>query len=178
MMKDIDIWFERLSSLHKSQMREAAAAEGIQVVHLEILRYLSISNHYSNSGQALSEYLGQTKGSISQSLKILEDKGFIKRELCSKDKRVTRLYLTRAGRASLDRMSNYLMPNLEASPNEIGAIQSLLKKWQTKNNHKGFGQCISCRFNRELDAAEFECGLTNEPLSAEDVRKICRDHEF
>ena len=72
MLKNIDIWLERLSSLYKSQMRQAASVEGFQLVNLEIMQYLSLCNGYSNTAQALSEYLGQTKGSISQSLKIME----------------------------------------------------------------------------------------------------------
>ncbi len=178
MIEDLEIWLERLSSLYKSQLRHAANTEGVQVVHLEILRYLSISNHYSNTAQALSEYLGQTKGSISQSLKILEKDGYIERRPCLEDKRVTRIFLTKAGRASLERMSGYLMPNLDEEPEHIDSIRSLLQKWQIKNNHKGFGQCQSCRFNRKLDNGKFQCGLTDAPLTSIDIRKICREHEF
>ena len=159
-------------------MRQAANSEGMQTVHLEILRYLSISNHYSNTAQALSEYLGQTKGSISQSLKILEIQAYVNRKPCSKDKRVTRLYLTKKGTDSLVRMSAYLMPDLEETTSNVALIKDLLQKWQIKNKHKGFGQCQSCRFNRSLKNGTFECGLTNEPLSNIDIRKICREHEF
>jgi DNA-binding MarR family transcriptional regulator len=178
MINDLEIWLERLSSLHKSQMRQAANSEGMQVVHLEILNYLSLSNKYSNTAQAVSEYLGQTKGSISQSLKILEAEGYVERKPCAQDKRVTRLYLTKTGTSSLERMSAYLMPNLEESAGDASHIRSLLQKWQIKNKHKGFGQCQSCRFNRQLGNGTFECGLTNEPLSAVEIRKICREHEF
>lgn len=177
-MNDIDIWLERLSSLYKSQMRQAVSSEGIQLVHLEILRYLSISNKYSNTAQALSEYLGQTKGSISQSLKLLEKDGYVERLPCIDDKRVTRIHLTTLGKNSLKRMSRYLMPDLGEEPQTVEAIKSLLHTWQTNNNHKGFGQCQSCRYNRELGEGKFKCGLTGEPLSMTDIRKICREHEF
>ena len=178
MMNDLEIWLERLSSLYKSQMRHAANSEGVQTVHLEILQYLSISNHYSNTAQALSEYLGQTKGSISQSLKILEAEGYIERKSCKEDKRVTRLFLTKTGKSSFKKMSAYLMPNLDEAADDIELIKSLLQKWQIRNDHKGFGQCQSCRFNRQLDNGKFQCGLTKAPLSKADIKKICREHEF
>lgn len=177
-MNDLDIWLERLSSLYKSQMRQAVSAEGIQLVHLEILRYLSISNKYSNTAQAMSEYLGQTKGSISQSLKLLEKEGYIERRTSTEDKRVVRVYLAQAGHDCLQRMSEHLMLNLDESPKTVAAIQSLLHTWQDKNNHKGFGQCQSCRFNQQLGRGKFQCGLTGEALSKADVKKICREHEF
>ncbi len=150
----------------------------MQVVHLEILRYLSICNRYSNTAQALSEYLGQTKGSISQSLKLLEKEQLITRKPSQKDKRVVRIFLTTKGEKSLNRMSVYLMPKLDEQIDSAGAIQALLKQWQIINDHSGFGQCLSCRFNKNLGNEEFECGLTGEPLSDVEVKMICKEHEF
>ncbi len=60
-------------------MRKFATEEGLQLVHVEILQYLSVCNRYSDTTQTISEYLGQTKGSISQSLSNLEENGYIKR---------------------------------------------------------------------------------------------------
>ena len=188
MVQEIDIWLERLSSLHKSQMRRAANNEGIQFVHAEILQYLSISNRYSNTAQALSEYLGQTKGSISQSLKFLEKGGYVKRQTCKDDKRCTRLFLTAKAKRAVNRISSYLAPSMsETGIDEAGmgetraasdAVKSLLSSWQHKSGNQGFGLCESCRFHRTLDNSKFECGLTNEPLAAAEVKLICREHEF
>jgi len=178
MVNDIEIWLERLTALYKSQMHHAANSEGMQVVHLEILQYLSIANKYSNTAQALSEYLGQTKGTISQSIKLLENNGHIKRQPSDKDKRVVGLYLTQTGKDSLHSMSNQLMPNLNGNINEVETIKALLQKWQNASKHKGFGQCLSCKFNQKTSSEEFRCTLTDETLSVIDVNKICREHEF
>ena len=86
--------------------------------------------------------------------------------------------MTGKGQASLARVSDYLMPNLEGTPAEIATIRSLLQRWQTENKRKGFGQCQSCRFNRELGNDRFQCGLTGAPLAKAEIRKICREHEF
>lgn len=178
MMNDIDIWLERLTSLYRSQVRHAANNEGIQPVHVEILQYLSISNRYSNTAQALSEYLGQTKGSISQSLKLLAKDDYVERLPCLNDKRVTRLYLTVKAKKSIERIEKLLMLNLGDSEAAVNAVKLLLKEWQLKNNHQGFGQCQSCRFNHSLSTSEFQCGLTKEPLTKIEVKQICREHEF
>lgn len=177
-MNDIDIWLERLTSLYKSQVRHAANGEGIQPVHVEILQYLSLCNRYSNTAQALSEYLGQTKGSISQSLKLLEKEGYVERHRCPDDKRVTRLYLTPKANASMERVGKLLMPNLGEAVEATDAVKSLLREWQLNNNHQGFGQCQSCRFNQPLAKDKFQCGLTGEALTKIEVKQICREHEF
>lgn len=177
-MNNTEIWLERLTSLYKSQMRQTVSAEGIQLVHFEILQYLSISNHYSNTAQALSEYLGQTKGSISQSLKVMEKMNHIKRESCNKDKRVIRLYLTKQGKACLQRLSESMALDSVENDKTIKSIKSLLMIWQSKNKLQGFGQCESCHYNRHLSDNKFQCGLTEEKLSSADIKKICREHEF
>lgn len=178
MMSHIGIWLERLASLYRSQVRQAAAKEGIQPVHVEILQYLSVSNRYSNTAQALSEYLGQTKGSISQSLKLLEKDGYIERRPCPEDGRVMQVYLTPRAKASAERISKSLMPNLDETKEADDAAKSLLMAWQRKNHYRGFGQCQSCRFNRSLGDGKFQCGLTGAPLSKLEVKQICREHQF
>ncbi|MCG8347834.1 MAG: MarR family winged helix-turn-helix transcriptional regulator [Chloroflexales bacterium] len=178
MSNDVAIWLERLASLHKSQMRKAASAAGLQLVHLEILHYLSVCNRLSNTAQALSDYLGQTKGSISQSLKLVEKAGHIERKPCKDDGRVTRLYLTSEGKTCLKRISKDILPELPRDDLIIETLKSLLYHWQTNSHLKGFGQCKSCRHNQAFDNGAFHCGLLDEPLSKTDTQKICQEHEF
>ncbi len=159
-------------------MRQAVSAEGFQLVNLEIMQYLSMCNSYSNTAQALSEYLGQTKGSISQSLKIMEKSDHIERKNCEKDKRVVRIFLTGKGQASLVRMSKHLVNMPEEDPEVLAGIKSLLKAWQKKNNHKGFGQCLSCRYHQADNVKRFKCGLTDEHLPTQEKLKLCREHVF
>ena len=158
-------------------MRQAANEEGVQFVHIEALQYLSICNQYSNTAQALSEYLGQTKGSISQSIKLMEKIGHIERKPCQKDKRAIKLYLTKSGILCLKRVSK----KLNSFPNDSSTalkLKSILEKWQSKNIEQSFGQCCSCRHHIKLSNNKFLCGLTQESLNNEDVKKICREHEF
>ena len=49
-------WIERLSAVHRNLMRQFANEEGLQLVHVEIMQYLSVSNRYSDTTQAISEY--------------------------------------------------------------------------------------------------------------------------
>ncbi len=178
MNDDIIIWLERLSALHKSQIRKSAAIEGVQLVHLEILQYLSICNKYSNTAQGISEYLGQTKSSISQSLKFIEKVGHIKREPNSNDKRSYQIFLTKDGKECIKRMNESSTPDLSEVGDIVGNIKTILYKWQEQNDLKGFGQCKSCYFNKILEKGGFQCGLTQEPLSETDIQQICREYKF
>jgi len=175
---------ERLSSLLKSENRARLNQYGLQTVQFEALRYLSICNRYSNTPKAVAEYLGLTKGTVSQSIKVLENKGFLAKEQDGKDKRITRLQITALG----DDLVSLLTPSPllksyceQAQPGEPEAIienlTSLLRQIQIQHQHKTFSQCHSCRHNQKLSEGKFFCQLTQEPLSAAEVEFICCEHE-
>lgn len=178
MENNLNTWLERMSALYLSQMRQAAANEGNQTVHLEILHYLSICNEYSNTAQALSEYLGQTKGSISQSLKTMEKMGLVRRMASEDDKRVFKLYLTRKGHKSLATMSKDLVTFTNPDPQLELMIKSLLENWQGQNKKQGFGLCETCKYNLKESKNKFKCGLTGLELKKKQTLKICREHRF
>lgn len=175
-MNELTIYLERLSALHRSQLRLAASGAGIQVVHIEILQYLQLCNLYSNTAQALTEYLGQTKGSISQSLKLLEKMALIERRSCASDKRVTRIYVTAQGNQKMRDIAPQLLPPLTGNNEEVELLRNLLRRWQHHNNRSGFGQCHGCRYHQPVDDSHFRCGLTQAILSLDESDKICREY--
>lgn len=169
---------ERLSSLRRAALRRVAANQEIQLIHAEILEYLALCNHYSNTPQAVVEYLSQTKGSISQSLKLMEGKGLILRKVSKEDKRSLRLSLTAKGRRRWEQISEAL-PRMEVADISVSnCLAKLLQSLQTQQGNKGFSICHTCRYNEILDKTHFRCGLTGEDLSLSDTQKICREHEF
>lgn len=159
-------------------MRKIAQDESLQMVHIEIIQYLSICNRYSNTTQSISEYLGQTKGSISQSLSILEGMQLVKRTQDKNDKRVFHLALTTKGEILSRRLKINFEGDLPNSDKFMDLFMELLSALQKKNNLKSFGQCSTCKFNESLVGGKVRCGLTLENLSKEDINKICREHKL
>jgi len=98
-MTEERIWelVERLGTLVRAERRRAAGALGLQPVHLQVLEYLSRCNRYSNTPQAVAAYLGTTKGTISQSLAVLERGGWIRKRSDPADGRVVRLEMEGTG---------------------------------------------------------------------------------
>lgn len=175
-INDVGQWIERISALHRNLMRKFAADEELQLVHVEILQYLSVCNRYSDTTQSISEYLGQTKGSISQSLGHLEEKGFIKRTQDKIDKRIFHLILSAKGHSVTERMFDTI--KLEGADKVEPILKSMLIAIQKKNGLKSFGTCSSCKHNQNPGKNSFVCGLTNEKLTTEDIRQICKEHEL
>lgn len=155
------------------------------MVHHDILDYLSRCNRYSDTLQAVTEYLGLTKGTVSQSVSLLVEKGFIEKNQDARDGRIQHLNLTPAGQEYIwqsDTDTRGLFEGISVSPAYIRVFGTILNdilwQMQTRQGMKGFGQCRSCRHNKTLEDGSFMCGLTLEALASEDTQKICREHEF
>ncbi|HEX5748870.1 MAG TPA: helix-turn-helix domain-containing protein, partial [Archangium sp.] len=96
---------ERLSLLTRADLRQAGAAQGLQPVHLQVLFYLNQANRFSNTPQALTEYLGLTKGTVSQTVLVLARRRLISRYADPRDGRVVRLILAEGGTTLLKTLS-------------------------------------------------------------------------
>ena len=177
-------YIERLSNLLRNEFRREGGAFGLQPIQLEALHYLSMCNRYSDTPMAVTEYLGQTKGTISQSLKILENKGFITKHADANDRRMTHLQVTPSGENLVSMAIPVpLFTNAEQYLDEksqdriVVALKQLLHAVQRSNGMKSFGVCSSCRYNQNSGEEEYFCGLTKETLTTQDIQLICREHE-
>lgn len=167
----------------QNEQHRAAVGAGLLPVQLAILGYLRDANRYSNTPQCLTEYLALTKGTVSQSLKILEERGWLRRQADESDRRVVRLALTAPGRNLLDSAmddawrtaAQRLPPADQAHLSTL--LTRLLISWQQQRNGKVFGVCRTCRHFRPGDPCH-QCGLTGEALSEMDSGQICREHSF
>ena len=88
---------ERISSLFRAQLRDTANEHDLKLVQLEALVYLSVANRYSDTAAALGEYLGVTKGTISQTIRALEQRGLVQKAADANDGRVLHCRLTKDG---------------------------------------------------------------------------------
>lgn len=184
MHKDLFNYIERLANLLRQEARHAGQDMGLQPVQLEALSYLSTCNQYSDTLLAVTEYLGLTKGTVSQSLKVLENKGLIEKVKDAADKRVTHLVVTDKGRKLLWKTSppTHFSQAVDVMPtNQQAALKVLLKdmlaEYQQQSGRKGFGVCKTCKFN-ESGEQGFRCGLTKDTLTERDISLICREHEL
>ena len=68
-----------------------AHAGGLLPVQWEALRYLGRANRFSRTPAALTAYLGLTKGTVSQTVHVLEAKGLVTKQVDPADRRGRRL---------------------------------------------------------------------------------------
>ena len=167
----------------RQENRTKLSLHGLQPVQFDALQYLMQCNRYSDTPMAVTGFLGQTKGTVSQTLNVLVRKGFIAKTMDQKDKRVVHLSATSKGiKLSQEILESKL---LQTGAKLVGqqkldqlnaGLELLLNKLQLANQLKTFGQCHSCRHHTKLTSNGLLCGLTQERLSSKDATLICREH--
>lgn len=176
--RNLHLTIERVCSVFRAELRAAAVEHDLKLVQLEALIYLSVANRYSDTAGAVGEYLGVTKGSVSQSLMALERQGLIRKKADVTDRRVHHCLVTPAGRAIARNAHPAAFLNdvaEEPLKHARDAALALLRSLQSATEFRTFGQCRTC--SQFIDHGNrFRCGLTNERLTNADSLRICREH--
>lgn len=167
--------------------RSGVGLEGLNAAQWEALRYLARANRFSRSPAALAAYLGSTRGTVSQTLIALEQKGFVAREPSERDRRSLDLALTRRGLAALKQDPLLALADAIACATGDGAadlaamLRATLRALVAGNGGRAFGVCHTCRhFRRDVTGsprAPHACALLGEPLSQADSLAICIEQE-
>lgn len=175
---------ERLARL----MRAGEHSQGLNPAQWEALRYLAKANRFSNSPGALTLYLAATKGTISQTVKALERKGFISKKQRAGERRSVELGLTEKGTAALTadpwrRLAAAIDELSGKTRRRLGrGMRQLLGLELGRAGAPSFGVCATCRFFREKGRdgdprGPHLCMLFEQPLSGQDTAKICVGHD-
>jgi DNA-binding MarR family transcriptional regulator len=181
-MEKVDVFdlIERMSALIRSEERKKCTELGLQPVHLQVMDYLSRCNRYSDTPAALTNYLGMTRGTVSQTVLLLEKKGYIKKTADVNDRRMVHLSLVAEGDAILNKarptdLYSQASAIFNKDESQDNVFVNALTALQKANKSQSFGLCKTCKyFTRTSDG--FVCDLTKEQLSQSDSEKICQEH--
>lgn len=158
-------------------------SDGLKPVQWQALRYLAAANRFSRTPGGLTAWLGQTKGTVSQTIAALERKGLVTRADDAADRRLVRLALTARGRALLDAapsgVAAAMLDGLSAQ--ERRALEPLVRRMLTghlaRRGQRAFGQCRDCRHFRPGQGGAHRCALLDVPLDDGDAEAICMEQE-
>ena len=178
--KQLYYLIDSIGSLLRVEIKKAGNEIGLQPVHLQILNYLSLCNRFSNTPASVSEYIGATRGTVSQTLQRLVIKGYLHQKTDECDRRVQHFEVSESGQQILTKLIS--PPNFHHAVHMldktsqgiiITALTQLLGNLQTTNQAKSYGVCKDCRFLK-VDNEYYQCGLAREPLHAFEINRICR----
>ena len=174
---------EYMAALIRSEERRRCTELKLQLVHFQVLEYLSLCNKYSDTPAAITNYLGMTRGTVSQSLILLEKRELIEKRQDQIDKRVFHIQLLEKGVNTLnkakptnlfEKAALILLNNSSIQGGEEIFIEALTALQKANNSHS-FGICRTCK-NFTRKPTGFFCELTQETLTKNDSEKICQEH--
>lgn len=173
---------ERISTLLRAEQRKKYSALGLQPVHVQTLDYLASCNRFSDTPAAVTDYLGLTKGTVSQTLQVLVRKGYLEKQQDSVDKRIVHLKILTPGQELLKSITPFdvFTKAEQAIANKqfdsiSAALYEALVALQNVNGTNNFGQCKNCITFSEQDD-HYYCLLMQQPLEQDDIEKICREY--
>lgn len=144
------------------------------------LEYLFEANQFSRSPSHVAEYLGTTRGTMSQTLKALVRKGYVTERRQVSDQRSISYALADAGIAAVQEPNPIAdaIGNLPAEVKralESGLTQGL-KLALAANGGQAFGRCKTCAYHDATSENGF-CSLLKLALEPGEKDKICIEYK-
>jgi DNA-binding MarR family transcriptional regulator len=161
---------------------DAATAWGgdLNPTQRAVLDYLHRANRFSRSPSHLADYLGTTRGTMSQTFKSLVQKGYVTEHRSTLDKRAIGFDLTSAGKsiATASHLLARALADLDQSDRDSlqASLGAVLGAILSQNAGRAFGVCKSCR-HHQVTAQGGYCTLLSEPLLPDETRQICVEQE-
>jgi MarR family transcriptional regulator, negative regulator of the multidrug operon emrRAB len=170
---------DRLGALLHQAVRDDAARHGLLPVQLQVLVYLAQANRFSDIPIAVAEYLGITRGTVSQTIALLGREGLISKHDDEHHGRRVHLRLTAAGaKIVASAWSHRLALSLSEQSNRRDAVEPMVGRLvsilQKHNGQQAFGICYTCTHHRN-SGGKASCALLNESLTKPQTEKICRE---
>lgn len=168
--------------INRLARHDAATAWGddLNPTQRTVLDYLGRANRFSRSPSHVAEYLGSTRGTVSQSCKSLIQKGYVTEHRSVLDKRAISFDLTakgediaNAGNALTDLLTNYPEDEKETL---LESLKGVLGDMLSQNNGRPFGICETCMHHESKSDGSF-CKLLAEPLLFFETTQICFEQD-
>lgn len=176
---------ERLSQVFKTLLWEKAKAHGLSPIQIQILIFLQYHSIEKSTVSYLAKEFSVTKPTISDAIKILEQKQLIGKFPDGKDSRSYIIQLTDAGKNIVmetedfpDPLTNFFgttkQEEKEVIWNNISDLILRLNKADIINVQR---TCYNCRYY-SYDGEEHFCNLLNIMLEKKHIRIDCPEFEL
>ncbi len=156
-----------------------AWADQLNPAQLAALEYPERANRFSRAPSHVADYLGATRGTVSQTLKSLERKNLLTEVRSGSDKRRTSYTVTGLGAGILQRTQEIEtvldgMTKAQRTTLEDG-LRGVLTGVLALRGGRSFGICQTCAHHQHNPEGAY-CRLLGVRLSQEESQQICHEH--
>lgn len=165
--------------------RSEAARPGDDLTPLQwaALRFFALANSLSRTVSGFASYNATSRGTASQVIKQLEERGCIRRLHSPDDGRSAEIRLTEAGEKMLARIPEGRLSDAIADLGESDqrvfarVVRRLLDQCRDSDDGVNVGTCRDCRCLRDTGGTLRRCSRTDRLLRTEELDALCVIHE-
>lgn len=176
---------ERLSQVFRALLWEKAREQGLSPLQVQLLLFIQYHPETQNNVSYLAGEFSVTKPTISDAIKILEQKKLIRKLVVSSDSRRYSIQLTAAGRKVVRETEDFTAPfstwisQVKPPQKELlwKAIADLIRMLNQTGIITVQRTCYTCKHNSFRNGMHF-CNLLNEKLTTNDIRIDCPEHVY
>lgn len=182
--RDNQFWsyIDRLSRAQRRSIQAAAAAERLNLLQSQILRFLQLNKHRSITVGFIADEMEVTEATVSDSLRVLSARKLIRKNQDSKDKRIRHITITAIGERALEKCRTDTPQYLSALPETmadnmlIGLQETIYQIFMSGSLHHA-RICRTCA-NYSMQTSQPYCALLKMPLRPIDLQFDCSDHQY
>jgi DNA-binding MarR family transcriptional regulator len=176
---------ERLSQVFKVLLWEKAKQHGLSPIQIQLLIFIQHHAADKSTISYLALEFNVTKPTVSDAIKVLEQKNMIKKMLDQVDTRSYIIQLTIAGKKIVSDTEHFVSPVTEIiadiNPPEKLILWQNITKLITQLHQYGFisvqRTCHYCKHFSTKNKAPY-CTLLEQKLLAQDIRIDCAEFEL
>lgn len=174
---------ERLSHVFKTLLWEKAKQHSLSPIQIQILIFVQYHSDEKNTVSYLSKEFNVTKPTVSDAVKVLEQKKLVEKIADISDSRSYALRLTDSGKKIVAESEDFtnpvsqIMSGISENEKEIiwNNISGLINKLNKLDIISVQRSCNNCTYLSSRNG-EYFCNLLKQPLHNNDLRIDC--HEF
>lgn len=159
-------------------------ANGLTPAQWTALRYFSRANRFSRTLSAFAEFHATTRGTASQTIKSLAQRGYLTRKRSRTDGRSVHFNLTHKSKKILsdDPFEVLVAVAGELSKSENRTVtlslERMLCRLAQQQGKRLFGACPNCKYFQKdgyylKDESVYICRLMDEPLEEAETEQLC-----
>lgn len=176
---------ERLSQVFRILIWEKAKEFSLSPIQIQLLIFIKYHSPDKTTISYLAQEFNFTKPTISDAIKVLEQKELIKKFTASSDTRSYTIQLTSTGEKIVNETENYASPLTSIIEKSSETDKIIL--WQNISafiiqlNKLGIisvqRTCFNCKHYATKDGTHF-CNLLNQILDTKGIRIDCAEFEY
>jgi DNA-binding MarR family transcriptional regulator len=173
---------ERLSQVFRILLWEKAKQHSLSPIQIQLLIFIQHHSADKTTVSYLAQEFNFTKPTISDAIKVLEQKSLIKKNTDSKDTRSYTIQLTASGKKIVSDTENFVNPitKIITKSNEAdklilwGNISNLISLLNRQEIISVQRTCFNCSHYTTKNKNPF-CALLNQKLLTKDIRIDCEE---